>query len=755
MAKPRYKKKKITVTNVLAAIVVLVVSFMTLGYSAFHQTGLITDTGATVHAERDIRVTGVTVTNPVSGALSNYEEYEPTSISTALQLPNSDSKMTYEVEITNFGNIEMGLHSISGLPNNLKYSLDPTNYKLDEMICDDLDDTHCTLAAVKKVYITIEYDTNGYNANNTTYTFQLEFTFTQFDKVAQIGQKYYSSLQDALDKVPKDGTQTTVILLKNRSESVKTYAGQDITLNLQNNTLRNNPNDDLGGNDNVIKNYGTLRISNGRIFSDAATNGAVNNYENATIYISGGRIEMTGGRQALWNDKGIAYISGDAYLSSTTNQRAAVQNTANGTMTITGGTIVSTASYALNNAGTLTIGAEGGGISITSPLFRNDNMTVSAINSTTNYSFFDGVVKSRGDPFNDISKITTTEDGYGIVTSSETIEGINYNIGHLGISVKVTFNGNGGTPSEPTRYIEDNHVIGVLPTATRAGYDFDGWYTQSSGGTKISRTYVITTNGITTFYAHWNQSTDVAQIGNTKYATLAAAISAVPNNTQTTITLLKNTSEVLSITSTKNIILDLNEKTISNSGKNPIFTNAGTLTLTNGSLSSNTTQGAINNTAGSLTINNVEIVATGDRQALYITGGTVRITGDSYLSSSTYGKPNGSNMERGTAQVVSGTLIVESGTIIATAQQAISNEGTVYIGVQGGTLDATNPVLRGFVDGVKSTGTLYFYDGIIKGGTNAVNGTITGTERNITPTDGSETIGGKTYYTKYLEEPQP
>ena len=143
------------------------------------------------------------------------------------------------------------------------------------------------------------------------------------------------------------------------------------------------------------------------------------------------------------------------------------------------------------------------------------------------------------------------------------------------------------------------------------------------------------------------------------------------------------------------------------------------------------------------------------RQTIYITGGTTVITGDTHLTSATSGKPSGSNMERGTIQVISGTLRVESGEIIATAQQAISNEGTVYIGVQGGTLDATNPVLQGYVNGVKSTGTLYFYDGIIKGGTNAVNGTITGTERNITPTDGSETIGGKTYYTKYLEEPQP
>jgi len=42
---------------------------------------------------------------------------------------------------------------------------------------------------------------------------------------------------------------------------------------------------------------------------------------------------------------------------------------------------------------------------------------------------------------------------------------------------------------------------GTLATATRANYNFDGWYTAASGGSKVTSTSVISAN--TTLYAHW------------------------------------------------------------------------------------------------------------------------------------------------------------------------------------------------------------------------------------------------------------
>ena len=65
----------------------------------------------------------------------------------------------------------------------------------------------------------------------------------------------------------------------------------------------------------------------------------------------------------------------------------------------------------------------------------------------------------------------------------------------------VTFGGNGGTPSVGSM-TTTNQKLTSLPSASRSGsYSFDGWYTEKSGGTKITKDTVFSAN--TTVYAHW------------------------------------------------------------------------------------------------------------------------------------------------------------------------------------------------------------------------------------------------------------
>ena len=65
----------------------------------------------------------------------------------------------------------------------------------------------------------------------------------------------------------------------------------------------------------------------------------------------------------------------------------------------------------------------------------------------------------------------------------------------------VTFDGNGGTPSAGSM-TTSNRKLTSLPSASRSGsYSFDGWYTEKSGGTKITTDTVFSAN--TTVYAHW------------------------------------------------------------------------------------------------------------------------------------------------------------------------------------------------------------------------------------------------------------
>lgn len=70
-------------------------------------------------------------------------------------------------------------------------------------------------------------------------------------------------------------------------------------------------------------------------------------------------------------------------------------------------------------------------------------------------------------------------------------------------SYTATFNSNGGsTPSPSSITKEYNTALGTLPTCSRTGYTFLGWYTASSGGTKISTTTVVTKD--ITYYAQWS-----------------------------------------------------------------------------------------------------------------------------------------------------------------------------------------------------------------------------------------------------------
>ena len=73
------------------------------------------------------------------------------------------------------------------------------------------------------------------------------------------------------------------------------------------------------------------------------------------------------------------------------------------------------------------------------------------------------------------------------------------------VGYTVTYNANGGSCSVASATYAGSAL--TLPTATRDGYTFNGWYTSSSGGTKIGSngdTYDPT--GDVTLYAQWTQN---------------------------------------------------------------------------------------------------------------------------------------------------------------------------------------------------------------------------------------------------------
>jgi uncharacterized protein (TIGR02145 family)/uncharacterized repeat protein (TIGR02543 family) len=70
-----------------------------------------------------------------------------------------------------------------------------------------------------------------------------------------------------------------------------------------------------------------------------------------------------------------------------------------------------------------------------------------------------------------------------------------------GTSFTVTFDANGGTVSPTSAKTIEGGTLDFWPTPTRTGYDFDGWYTEATGGTPVSVGRVYTAN--TTIYARW------------------------------------------------------------------------------------------------------------------------------------------------------------------------------------------------------------------------------------------------------------
>ena len=79
----------------------------------------------------------------------------------------------------------------------------------------------------------------------------------------------------------------------------------------------------------------------------------------------------------------------------------------------------------------------------------------------------------------------------------------------LPVTVEITFNANGGSVNPSTTTLTVGEAYGTLPTPTRAGYAFDGWYTAETNGDLIRSTTIVEDSENHTLYAHW-----IVNVGN-------------------------------------------------------------------------------------------------------------------------------------------------------------------------------------------------------------------------------------------------
>ena len=118
-----------------------------------------------------------------------------------------------------------------------------------------------------------------------------------------------------------------------------------------------------------------------------------------------------------------------------------------------------------------------------------------------------GIKTKESKEYNNIRDIMIDTDGnsniYGYVKDKAGNEGSCNKSITTTKKYTITFNGNGGTANPTTKKVYWGDRISSLATASRKGYTFNGWYTASTNGSKISADAIMPRKNIT-YYARWN-----------------------------------------------------------------------------------------------------------------------------------------------------------------------------------------------------------------------------------------------------------
>ncbi len=70
---------------------------------------------------------------------------------------------------------------------------------------------------------------------------------------------------------------------------------------------------------------------------------------------------------------------------------------------------------------------------------------------------------------------------------------------------KVFFLANGGAVSIKSKVISNQCYYGILPEAKRKKHKFIGWYTEATGGVRVTMNNIVTLTGSQKLYAHWEK----------------------------------------------------------------------------------------------------------------------------------------------------------------------------------------------------------------------------------------------------------
>lgn len=184
----------------------------------------------------------------------------------------------------------------------------------------------------------------------------------------------------------------------------------------------------------------------------------------------------------------------------------------------TNSTWVTSTSYDINSAGTyyvwakdsngnisnsasinvyeITYNANGGNVSLTKEYILNGASIVLPTPTREDYTFNGWYTEASGG-----TKVGTSYK----VSAKMTLYAQWTEVTTTPTEYLVDYDGNGGTVSREFDIIEAGKEV-TLPTATRSGYTFNGWYTAVSGGTKVGNAGAVYKPGGHVFlYAQWTK----------------------------------------------------------------------------------------------------------------------------------------------------------------------------------------------------------------------------------------------------------
>ena len=439
---------------------------------------------------------------------------------------------------------------------------------------------------------------SAYTAEGTVVTEGPDGTFTvkeldETNGVAEVGGKYYASLQKAVDNA---GKGETVTLLQDTAEDIVIPEGAELTLNLNGKTLANHEN-------HTITNKGTLTITGGGTVDNVThARAAIQNEPGGNVVLNGGaytrskengqNAEASGGNSyynivnhgTMEINSGVSVTQNGQFSSMIENGwYNGSQNTGkeNSVLTINGGTFSGGLNTIKNDDyGELVIN-DGTFTSMSQAAFLNWNVATvnggtfdaaGASNGVILNGYIDGTMDQgkltiNGGTFNAGEKTVITTMGGGTHSGDIEITG-----GTLNGSIVLTDSSEGArlTITQKAKVTGNVTNSGKADVAITDGATVDGQVSNSAGGTMsvvnstigsvpegtTAETIVIVNSTVDGTLTTNTAENAAVMVGGKTYETLGAAITAAKAGD--TIYVLKDIPEAagIAVPSGKNFTID-------------------------------------------------------------------------------------------------------------------------------------------------------------------------------------------------------